>query len=78
MITVYSQPGCQPCRATIRALQTLRIPHQVIDVTEDDDATEFVLSLGYLQTPVVVVDDGIMESWSGFRPDKIEMLKDTT
>jgi len=30
-----------------------------------------VKSLGYMQAPVVVTDDG---HWSGFRPDKIASL----
>ena len=70
-VTVYSKPSCVQCNATYRALDNKGINYQVIDVTADDAAAEYVKGLGYMQAPVVVTDD---EHWSGFRPDKIEAL----
>ena len=70
-VTVYSKPSCVQCNATYRALDNKGINYQVIDVTADDAAAEYVKRLGYMQAPVVVTDD---EHWSGFRPDKIEAL----
>ena len=70
-VTVYSKPSCVQCNATYRALDKKGINYQVIDVTADDAAAEYVKGLGYMQAPVVVTDD---EHWSGFRPDKIEAL----
>lgn len=43
-----------------------------IDITEDSEARDYVLALGYLQAPVVVVGG---EHWSGFRPDRIKALQ---
>jgi glutaredoxin-like protein NrdH len=47
------------------------IRYTAVDITEDTDAREYVLSLGYLQAPVVVTTD---THWSGFRPDRIKAL----
>jgi len=71
-VTLYSQPNCQPCRATKRQLENLEIPYEEIDVSEDGDALAFVLSLGHQQSPVVYVDD--VTHWSGFRHDLIRNL----
>ena len=68
---VYSKPSCVQCTATYRALDNKGINYQVIDVSADAEAAEYVKGLGYMQAPVVVTDD---EHWSGFRPDKIEAL----
>ena len=70
-ITVYSKPSCVQCNATYRALDGAGLDYEVVDVTEDAAAYEYVKSLGYLQAPVVVAGD---EQWSGFRPDRIAEL----
>jgi glutaredoxin-like protein NrdH len=70
-ITVYTKPGCVQCRATERALQRAGLDYEAIDVTADADARDFVLSLGYLQVPVVLAAD---RHWSGYRPDHITDL----
>ncbi|MET8430142.1 glutaredoxin family protein [Nocardia sp. NPDC004860] len=67
-ITVYSRPNCQPCKFTIRKLESLGAEFRKIDVTEDDDALDFIRSLGYKQAPVVVAGE---RHWSGYSPDKI-------
>ncbi len=70
-ITVYSKPACVQCDATHRALEKSGLAYQVIDITEDDAARDHVLSLGYLQAPVVVAGE---DHWSGYRPDRIRAL----
>ncbi len=45
--------------------------YDVVDVTTDADARDWVLSLGHLQAPVVTVG---AEHWAGFRPDLIAAL----
>lgn len=70
-ITVYSKPMCVQCDATKRALHKAGLEYSVVDVTEDADALAYVMSLGYLQAPVVTTD---ADHWSGFRPDKIKGL----
>ena len=47
------------------------IEYEVVDITQDADARDYVMALGYLQAPVVVADD---EHWSGFRLDRIKAL----
>lgn len=68
-ITVYSKPACVQCNATYRALDKKGVAYDVIDITEDAEALARVKDLGYMQAPVVIAGD---DSWSGFRPDKID------
>lgn len=73
-ITVYTKPACVQCNATYRALDKAGIEYDVIDVidiTENPQARDYVMSLGYLQAPVVVAGD---VHFSGFRPDEIKKL----
>jgi len=70
-ITVYSQGACVQCNATYRALDKLGAEYTVVDISEDADARDYVMSLGHLQAPVVIVDG---DSWSGYRPDRIKAL----
>ncbi len=70
-VTVYTKPNCVQCNATYRALAKAGIEYTVIDITEVPEAREHVLSLGYLQAPVVVAGD---DQWSGFSPDRIKKL----
>jgi glutaredoxin len=45
-ITVYTKPACVACTATFRALNNAGIAYDVIDITRDSDARDFVMSLG--------------------------------
>jgi glutaredoxin len=46
-ITVYTKPACVQCTATFTALDKRGIEYQKIDVTENREACDYVLSLGY-------------------------------
>ncbi|MFT3900577.1 MAG: glutaredoxin-like protein NrdH [Gordonia sp. (in: high G+C Gram-positive bacteria)] len=70
-ITVYTKPACVQCNATYKALDKAGVEYQVIDISEDAEARDYVMALGYLQAPVVVAGD---EHWSGFRPDRIKAV----
>lgn len=72
-VTVYTKPACVQCTGTYRALDKAGIPYTAVDITEDAEAREYVLTLGYLQAPVVVVNGG-EDHWSGLRPDRIKAL----
>lgn len=74
MIKVYSRPRCVQCNATYMALNNAGIRYEVIDASQSTEATEFIKSLGYVQAPVVYVDE--FNHWSGFRPDLISGLKE--
>ncbi|MBE7194498.1 MAG: glutaredoxin-like protein NrdH [Gordonia polyisoprenivorans] len=70
-IVVYSKPACVQCTATYKALDKHGIAYTTIDITENPDAREYVLALGYLAAPVVVTGD---THWSGYRPNRIRGL----
>ncbi|BDH58522.1 glutaredoxin-like protein NrdH [Tsukamurella sp. PLM1] len=70
-ITVYTKPACVQCNATYKALDKAGLEYRVVDITEDSDARDYVMALGYLQAPVVVAGD---VHWSGFRPDRVKAL----
>ncbi len=75
MITVYTKPACVQCNATYKALDKQGVAYNVIDISEDTEARDYVMALGYLQAPVVVAGN---EHWSGFRPDRIKALSGVT
>ncbi|MCV7038598.1 MULTISPECIES: glutaredoxin-like protein NrdH [Mycolicibacterium] len=74
-VTVYTKPACVQCTATCKTLDKNGIAYTTVDITADDNARDYVLSLGHLQAPVVVTADG---HWSGFRPDRIAALASTS
>ena len=79
-VTVYGQPGCQPCRTTHKRLQALGVDHSYIDVTQEPDALDAIKTLGYSTTPVVQVTcpvpnaEPVTVSWSGMRYDDMNAL----
>ena len=72
-ITVYTKPACVQCNATYKALDKQGLKYEIIDITEVDEARDYVMALGYSSAPVVVSGD---VHWSGFRPDSIKALAD--
>lgn len=70
-VIVYTKPACVQCNATYKALDKAGLEYRVVDITEDSDARDYVMALGYLQAPVVVAGDA---HWSGFRPDRVKAL----
>lgn len=72
MPIVYTTPGCVGCNATKKQFDKQGLEYEVIDISEDHDARDYVLGLGYLRAPVVVVGD---QHWSGYNPDRIQALK---
>ena len=74
-VTVYSKPFCPQCMMTKKTLEKYRIPYETVDVTQDKDAYDYVVGLGYKEAPVVVVDEGT--HWGGFRAERIKELIST-
>ncbi|MCT1640943.1 glutaredoxin-like protein NrdH [Dietzia cinnamea] len=70
-ITVYTKHRCVQCDATIKALDKAGLDYELVDLTIDDDARDYVMALGHLQAPVVVTDT---DHWAGFRPDRIRSI----
>lgn len=72
---MYTKPACVQCNATYKALDKAGVTYDVIDISIDPEAREYVMGLGYLQAPVVVAGDA---HWSGFSPDRIKALATAT
>ena len=47
MVTLFSKPGCQPCKGTKHALDKKQIAYVERDVTTDPDAADAVVSADY-------------------------------
>lgn len=71
-VTVYTKPNCVQCKATFRALDKAGIDYTAVDISENPDARDYVMALGYLAAPVVVVDENT--HWSGYRDTRISAL----
>ena len=70
-ITVYTKPACVQCNATKKALDRAGLEYDLVDISADEEARDYVMALGYVQAPVVEANG---EHWSGFRPDRIKSL----
>jgi glutaredoxin-like protein NrdH len=70
-VVVYTKPACVQCDATKRLMDKLKIKYSTVDISEDEDALNKILGMGYMAAPVVIADG---DSWSGFNPDKVKAL----
>ena len=52
-IKLFTKPACMQCNATKKALDRAGLDYEVVDISLDPAAREYVLSLGYMQAPVV-------------------------
>lgn len=71
MTTVYVKPSCVQCDMTKRMLDKLEIDYDTVDITQDQEALDMVLSMGFKSAPVVITES---DAWAGFQPDKINSL----
>lgn len=69
---VYTQPGCAPCTATVRAMDRRGLSYVEVDLTARPGEISRLRALGHTRTPIVITADG--DTWAGFRPDKIAAL----
>lgn len=70
-VTVYTKPNCVQCDATKRTMDKLGIKYATVDITQDLEAYDMIVSKGFQAAPVVITDD---DAWSGFNLDKISGL----
>lgn len=75
-VTIYTKPGCFGCRKTEEKFADAGVALTIVDITENDAAREYVVEeLGYMQAPVVVVEDGTgQDHWSGLNPTEIDRI----
>lgn len=71
MVTLYSQPGCQPCRLTKMQMDKLGLDYTVVDIKASPEGLARVQELGYQSTPVTVVGE---DHWGGYKPDRLKAL----
>lgn len=76
MITVYTQPGCRPCKRVVNKIQEAQLPYTVIDVSVDEDGMEYLRSIGAKGVPVVRADNGYSPI-VGYQPDLLKYLLET-
>ena len=75
IVTVYTSPGCQPCKATKRWLDKNGVTYDTVDVSQNPDDLAAIKELGYKAAPVVIVSTGDPEielHWQGFHPDNLK------
>ena len=75
-VVVYSQPNCQPCKATKRALDARGVEYAAVDIADDPDAAAHLERAGWMGTPVVKVVRGgdVVAAWQGLRMGAINAL----
>lgn len=74
-VTVYSKPNCVACTQTKKNLEKSGITYNTIDITEDTDAYNKIVDLGFRAAPVVIVNrDGQEDAWAGYQPEKLLAL----
>lgn len=69
--TVYTNPSCVQCDMTKKYLDRHEFEYDVVDMSQDAEALDMVLGLGFKSAPVVITPIG---TWSGFRPDNMKQL----
>jgi len=73
-IKVYVTDGiCPKCKLTKRKLDDLKINYLGIVATDEDK--EMLRERGFMEFPVVCINDW-EDSWSGYRLDKLNDLKE--
>jgi glutaredoxin-like protein NrdH len=71
-VTVYTTPSCAQCEMTKKTLTKGNVTYEVVDLSLDAKAMEYVTKeLGYSAAPVVVA---VAQHWSGFRHGSIQNL----
>ena len=76
-VTIYTTgPGCIQCKLTRDRFDDVGIVYEEVNIREVAAARDYVVEeLGYMQAPVVVVEDGTgQDHWSGFLPDQINRI----
>lgn len=65
-VVVYTQPNCQPCKATLRRFAEAGV---VVKELAASDHTGLLKAMGHMQAPIVMTG---VNHWHGYRPDLID------
>jgi len=60
MITVYSKPNCPYCESAKNWLQNHKFEYNVVDVTLNPDALEFIKGKGHKTVPQLYVGETLI------------------
>jgi glutaredoxin-like protein NrdH len=71
MTVVYTKPSCVQCEQTKKLLDKNGVKYTTIDITQDQEAYDKVVAMGFMSAPVVISGE---DSWAGFQPDKINSI----
>lgn len=74
-VTVYTQPGCRPCKRVLAKLLDAGIEHTAVDVSADPKAKGFLNLIGAKAVPVVVAEG--YNPIIGYQPDLLKYLIET-
>ena len=70
VVTVYTQPECLPCKRVVKKLEEAGVPIDVVDISKDMLAKDYVTRvLGAKSVPVVEAPG--FEVIYGYQPDKL-------
>ena len=73
VVTVYTQPDCLPCKRVIAKLEAAGIPLEIVDLTRDMLAKDYVTRV--LQaTSVPIVEAYGFEVIAGYQPEKLHQF----
>jgi len=70
-VIVYSNPNCTQCEQTKRFLTVKGIEFESRMIADSPEVMPLIEEKGYRSAPVVVAG---LDSWSGFRLDKLNTL----
>lgn len=72
-LIVLSRPGCVQCTATYRALDKKNIEYTIDDALSEANKVITAAHKIMSAPAVLVMQDGeILDTWGGFRPDRID------
>lgn len=71
MTTVYTKPACVQCEMTKKLLDKNGVSYTTVDITQDQEAYDKIVSMGFMAAPVVITTD---DAWAGFNPEKINAI----
>lgn len=72
-VTIYTKKRCLQCKLTKMWLDEHSVHYQTVDIIENKKAAEKIKKIGYQTVPVVAIHADPETSWSGFRPDVLEV-----